>query len=44
MDQLIPMLGKIRLEPVNETHWDSEAFAGHYFDFTSDLLLGVDSI
>ncbi len=38
------MVGKLRLESIEKTQRHSAAFAGDYLDFTSDLLLGVDSI
>jgi hypothetical protein len=38
------MVGKIRLEPIEQTQRHSTRFAGDYLDFTSDLLLGVDSM
>jgi len=38
------MVGKIRLETIEEIQGHSTALAGDYFDFTGDLLLCVDSI
>jgi hypothetical protein len=38
------MVRKIRFESIEEAQWHSAGFAGDYFDFTSDLLLGVDLI